>query len=79
MNEQFGIDNITVVVGWSEQDGVLDNLIILPRAIKISNGSTNVVLTIHYNILYNISIIISLCGQVSINTLVLNYGEFDYH
>lgn len=78
INEQFGIDNVTVVVGWSEQEGVLDDLIVVPQAIRSSNGSTNVVLTMQYNILYNVSVIISLCGQISTNTLNLNYSELTF-
>ena len=81
IGEQFGIDNITVIVGLSEQESVLDSFIIVPQAIKSHNGSTctNVVLKMPYNILYNISVITSLCGQMSTSTLNLNYGEVTFN
>ena len=47
IDEQFGSDNITVIMGLSEQESVLDSFIIVPQAIKSHNGSTNVVLKNH--------------------------------
>ena len=79
IDEQFGIDNITVIVGLSEQESVLDSFIIVPQAIKSHNGRTNVVLKMPYNILYNISVITSLCRQMSTSTLNLNYGEVTFN
>ena len=77
-DEQSGIDNVTVFVGWNVQDGVLDGLIVVPQAIKSLTGSTNVVLAIQYNVLYNVSVIISLCEQKSTRTFILNYGEVTF-
>ena len=72
----FGTENITVILGWSEDKGALYDLVVLPQAlIKIYNSSTIIVLTLQYNVLYNVSAALSLCGHISTDTLKLNYGE----
>ena len=72
----FGTENITVIFWWSEDKGALYDLVVLPQAsIKIYNSSTIIVLTLQYNVLYNVSAALSLCGHISTDTLKLNYGE----
>ena len=70
----FGTENITVILGWSEDKGALYDLVVLPQAFKIIS-STVIVLTLQYNVLYNVSIALSLCGHISTDTLKLNYGK----
>ena len=75
VDKQFGTNNVTVIVEWSEQDGVLDDLIVVPQVIQLYNGSTNAVLIIQYNVLYNVSVTLSHCGQISTSTLDIYHGE----
>ena len=75
-NEQLGTENITVILRWTEDRGALYETVVLPQAFKIiSTTSLSIVLTLQYNVLYNVSIAVSLCGHISIDKLKLNYGE----
>ena len=75
VNKQFGTENITIVLWWTEDEGVLHDLLVVPQAVKIHNGSTSIVLALQYNVLYNVSVTLSLCGEMSTSTLELNYGN----
>ena len=55
--------------------GALYDLVVLPQAFEMYNSSTIIVLTLQYNVLYNVSAALSLCGHISTDTLKLNYGE----
>ena len=76
-NEQLGTENITVILRWTEDRGALYESVILPRAFKIIS-TTSIVLTLQYNVLYNVSVAVSLCGHISTDKLKLNYGEAIY-
>jgi hypothetical protein len=74
VNERFGTENITVILRWTEDRGALYDSDVLPHALKITS-STSIVLTLQYNVLYNVSVALSLCGKISIDKLELSYGE----
>ena len=78
VNEQFGTENITVILGWREDRGSLYDSVVSPQAFKIIS-SASIVLTLQYNVLYNVSIVLSLCGHISTDTLELNYGEATFY
>ena len=73
-NEQLGTENITVILRWTEDRGALYESVVLPQAFKIIS-TTSILLILQYNVPYNVSVAVSLCGHISIDTLKLNYGE----
>ena len=74
-NKHFGTENITVIFWWSEDKGVLYDVVVSPQAFKIYNSSTSIALTMQYNVLYNVTVSLTLCGHILTDTLELNYGE----
>ena len=79
LEEQFGVDNVTVVLQWTEE---LNNSLVSyhvsvePMAhVVIGNGRAN--LTLDYNTPYNVSVVADYCGGLNNATtiLVVNYGK----
>ena len=79
IEEQFGVDNVTVVLQWTEE---LNNSLVTydvrvePMAhIITSNGRANLILS--YNTLYNVSVVADICGIMNETTShVVNYGKY---
>ena len=73
---QFGTENITVTLKWVQEAGVSYNISIFPQVNHESIDSTVVQLRITYNVMYNVSIMRTLCGRHTTTRLSkLNYGE----
>lgn len=77
----LGVDDIMITISWAKIDSSVSyDVSIVPEVAFVegfSQGSRNVAVTIAYNTPYNVSIVASLCGHISRNTITctLNYGE----
>ena len=72
-------DNITILLEWTPENGVIYNVsadAAEPKIEIITMRHSSARLTVSYNIHYNVSIIASTCGLNSTVTIVkLHYGE----
>ena len=79
--QNYSIDNITVLVQWTNEEGVFYNITAIPSLLlpvtKLSNNTA--LFTVSYNTMYNVSIDASRCGQTmsSTNVIQLHYGRKD--
>ena len=76
----FGVDDITVILSWAQQDsGISYNISVVPQTtIRLNPGSEsiNIWLIGSYNTRYVVSIVGTLCERDIPSTAVeLNYGE----
>ena len=72
---EFGADNVTVTVGWTQQVGVVYNTSILPLIPLICTENTSQ-LTIQYNAEYNLSVVaVTPCRNTTVAFIRLHYGE----
>ena len=84
-SEQFGLDNITVILEWhNEGGGVSYSASVTPESLRVEmlyenvTGNASVELVLLYNTQYNLSIVASLCGLNSAMSITeLNYGKFN--
>ena len=79
-SEQFGSDNVTVILEWpNEEGGVSYSASVTPESLlaeMLTGNGTRIKLVLLYNIQYNLSIIASLCEEDSATSITeLNYGE----
>ena len=75
---QFGIDDVTIVLMWEQEDGTSYNVSVHPNVNIRFTGNTMVELTsVSYNTSYMVSIVATLCGRNNYTAVIrLNYGEF---
>ena len=86
--EEYEVDNVTVTVEWTQQVQAGDiasyNVIVSPQVPVINNGSnvfngsTTVMLTLEYDLEYNLTIEIrvhSACESSATASITLYYGE----
>ena len=84
-SEQFGLDNITVILQWlNEGGGVSYSASVTPESLAVEmlignvTGYASIELVLLYNTQYNLSIVASLCGVNSTTSITeLNYGKFN--
>ena len=71
-------DSVTVNLDWTEEDEVSYNVSVTPAPLMIRQVcSTCVELTVPYNIVYNVSVLSTLCGRNTTATVVeLIYGMY---
>ena len=70
------MENVTVTLEWAKEAGVSYNISIIPQANVEFLDSTLVQVGIAYNVVYNISIVSTLCGRhTAIKFNKLCYGE----
>lgn len=78
--ELLGITNVTVILEWTQEDGVYYNVSVVPPTASVFTGSTSLHLTVSYNTSYNVSVVAtSFCGQNSATTVIVltqSYGEY---
>ena len=73
---QFGTENVTVTLKWAQEPGVLYIVSVVPQVDVEFIDSTVVQLRVAYNIIYNVSIVITLCGRHTTTIFnKLSYGE----
>ena len=70
-DEQFGANNVTVTLEWSQDEVVFNN--VRPPASVRSMGNSSVQLTIPYNIEHSISV--AICGQPSPEAIKIHYSK----
>ena len=77
MNQLLGNNSVTVILQWPREPGAIYHINIKPETPhnEFITDHHNIVVTISYNIQYNVSIESSLCGVTT--TEVLNYGWYD--
>ena len=73
--KQMETDSVTVILEWVQENGTSYNVSVVPQASIRFTRSTSIQLTVLYNVLYNVSIVASLCGQNTTGISVLSYGE----
>ena len=78
LEEQFGVDNVTVFLQWIEELSnslVSYHVSVEPMAhVNADNSRAN--LTLLYNIPYNVSIVADVCNRINATTkLMKNYGN----
>ena len=75
-SEEFGADNVTVTVEWTQQEGATYQIIIVPKIPVTFIGESSIQLILLYNINYNLSVESALpCYQAQSHVLLF-YGEF---
>jgi hypothetical protein len=76
---EYGKDNATVILNWTQQNGALYYANIIPQVPITFVTNTSIELIVPFNVQYNLSIIGSLCDQNGTATIIdLNFGEFNY-
>ena len=72
-------EKILVTLDWIPENGISYSITTIPEAAAVVfNATTSVQLELHYNTLYNVSILATLCGQSNTTTAVyhsLNISE----
>ena len=63
-------DSVTVNLDWTEEDGVSYNVSVTPPLMIRQVCSTCFELTVPYNIVYNVSVLSTLCGRNTAATVV---------
>ena len=72
--EIFGEDNVTVSLEWAHENGVMYHVDVIPQVpIRFLRSSTIILLTVLYNMLYNVTVVGSLCGQNSTQSVIEIY------
>ena len=72
---RYEADSVLVMLEWAPVDAVSYNITTIPLVVVSFNASTIIQLTLHYNTQYNISILVSLCGQSLTVNHDLKFGE----
>ena len=74
---QFGTNNATVTLEWSQEAGVTYNVSVAPKMdVNFIDNTAVKLIGVAYNVGYNVSIVSILCGRNSTTTRVqLSYGE----
>jgi hypothetical protein len=80
ISEEYGVDNITVTVEWTQQvqagDLVSYNVSVSPPVPIIYNGNTSLTVVLEYNAEYDLSVDADIqCESNATAFITLNYGE----
>ena len=75
IEEQFGIEMVTVVLEWTKEDHVQYNVTTFPHVPMWYINDTTVQLRVPYNIPHNVSVVATLCGRNATNITELHYGK----
>ena len=77
VSEELKSDHIVLTLEWISENGMsaFSELNVVPQAEIISLGPSSRQLVISYNTSYNASAVASLCGQQSLHSIELHYGE----
>lgn len=75
-SEEFGADNVTVTVEWTQEEGAIYRIIIVPQEPMTFTGDSSIQLTLLYNINYSVSVAAALpCQYQAHGHIMLFYGE----
>ena len=78
VDQLLGNNSVTVILQWAREPGAIYHINIKPETPHnefVTDHHHNIVVTISYNIQYNVSIESSLCGITT--TEVLKYGKYE--
>ena len=75
MFEQVEVNYVTMTLQWSILNGVSYVINIYPQVAVNYTGRNTAQLIVFYNIIYNISIMASLCGTNRTTFSVVKYGK----
>ena len=80
LEEQFGVDNVTVDLQWTEELNSSFNLVTYHVSVEpmahVVTGNSRANLTLQYNTPYNMSVVADVCGRINATTtLLVNYGK----
>ena len=75
ISERFVTNSVTLCLEWSTKNGVSYNVSVDPTRFVNYTGKDSAQLTVSYNIMYNVSVVASLCGKNSATFSVQKYGE----
>ena len=78
VNQLLRSDDVTITLQWPREPGAVYSVSVSPKVSHIEHVSTGhyifaINLIISYNIQYNVSIVLSLCGVTT--NRVLKYGK----
>jgi hypothetical protein len=77
---EFGVNDVSVTFQWTRGDGVSYTLDVFPPAnhnITFLETIASVQIQVLYNVVYNVSLKSSLCGQINASTsFLLNFSKF---
>ena len=75
-SKQYEAKNVTVTVEWTQQEGAVYTVSVLPLVPMIFIGSASRQLTISYNTVYNFSVEVAApCRANATASIRLHYGE----
>ena len=61
--EQFNVNDVTILLGWHQEDDVTYNVSVVPDPQEFSlTGNTSVQLTVPYNTSYSVYVTATRCG-----------------
>ena len=75
ISEQIEASHVTLTLQWSTINGVTYAINIDPQVAVNYTGRNTAQLRVFYNIIYNISIMASLCGTNRTTFCVIKYGK----
>lgn len=73
--EQFGTDNVSVVLEWDEEYHTAYNVITSPHVNLWYVRESVIHLIVPYNTIVNVSVVATLCNHSITNMTQLRYGE----
>ena len=79
--EQYGADNVTVILEWSKQPLVTYNISVTPDTVvqeSSDNSRLRAQLTLAYNAMYSVKFVASLCGHNLTKAYEFLHGEHLY-
>ena len=77
-SEEFGADNVTVTVEWTQEECTMYQITIVPQIPVPFTGESSIQLILPYNTNYNLSVEAALpCQHQAHSHVLLFYGEFN--
>ena len=65
-----------VTLTWREEIGASYNITVVPQVVMNFTGQAAVQLMVFYNIIYNVTVVIIVCGQtIAVTMTKLQYGQ----
>ena len=76
ISEFFGVNTVTIALELTQKNDIMYSVSIFPSAIATAemSGGSSILLTLLYNVHYNISIEVTHCG-ISTTIILLHHGE----
>ena len=75
ISEQFRAKDISVTLEWTRTNGVSYSIRVDPEVAVNYTGRNSAQITVSYDIKYNVSVIVALCGITTTNLVIIHYGK----